>query len=72
MSVATPNRKRPATTTPAAKLRAVIAASGKTQEAFARDFGVSIRTLRGWLYGDRQPGQLARNFIDRLFADLPK
>jgi DNA-binding transcriptional regulator YiaG len=71
MSVASPKRK-PAHATPATKLRAVIDASGKTQEAFARDFGVSIRTLRGWLYGDRTPGKLAINFIDRLYADLPK
>jgi DNA-binding transcriptional regulator YiaG len=58
---------------PVEKLRKVISASGKTQEAFARDeLGVSIRTLRGWLYGDRTITPLALKLIDCLIANPGK
>lgn len=58
--------KRKALTT-VDKLRAVIEASGKSQTKFAESIGVHVRTLRGWLYGNRAVPPMVVHFIDCLY-----
>lgn len=67
-----PKRRKAANPWPG-KLRAIVEASGKTQEEFARDvLGVSIRTFRGWLYGERPVPPVVGKLIDCLKANPPK
>lgn len=78
MSVMAPEKSRPKRRKPAvnpwpAALRTLVKASGKTQEEFARDvLGVSIRTFRGWLYGERPIPHVVGKLIDCLKTNPPK
>jgi len=39
------------------RIREALAQSGKTQEALAREVGVSLRTVQGWVSGAEPKGQ---------------
>uniref|UniRef100_A0A6H1Z9C3 Putative DNA binding, helix-turn-helix domain containing protein n=1 Tax=viral metagenome TaxID=1070528 RepID=A0A6H1Z9C3_9ZZZZ len=41
---------------------------GLTQEAMARELGVSLTTLRNWEYGLHGPSPMAQEKIERLMA----
>lgn len=43
----------------------------KTKAKLAERLGISMETLRDWLYRGRVPSQMAQNFIDELLKNNP-
>jgi len=55
-----------------AEIKALRKQLALSQDAFARELGVSVNTVRRWEYGDRHPSSLARREIERLIKNWPK
>jgi len=51
---------------PPARVRAVRALIGASQEVFAQLLAVSPMTIRSWEQGQRQPSPIARRFLDEI------
>jgi putative transcriptional regulator len=51
---------------PPARVRAVRALIGTSQEVFAQLLAVSPMTIRSWEQGSRQPSPIARRFLDEI------
>lgn len=63
MSVATPKAN------PWPKLlKRLRGATGLTHQQLADSIGISRRTWRAWLYGERKPSRVAGKFIRTLYA----
>jgi DNA-binding transcriptional regulator YiaG len=50
------------------KVRCILEALDATHDQFAAELGISPRTLRAWLYGERQPGKFAAKHLESKYA----
>jgi len=55
----------------AAWMAALLKREGLTQEAAARQLGVSVKTVSRWVGGETQPRQRERQKIRDVFGDVP-
>ena len=52
-------------------MAALLKREGLTQEAAARQLGVSVKTVSRWVGGGTQPRQRERQKIRDVFGDVP-